>query len=267
MAYTLRENISYGAHAMDIYLPEHADGQNPAVLVIHGGGWVSQRRNGRREQSISIDLASAGYVAVSVDYTLVDLEHPDASKDAWPQMLYDCRNAVGFLRKHAAEYHIDPDAVGALGGSAGGHLAAMLGVVAPSGNLRSGRSVEAVVDLYGPGDLNHWIPAVDESLLAVAAARIMFGGIVEEAPEEYRRGSPVHYVSNQSSPFLLLHGENDSIISPSESEHFYRALQKASVEAELVVVPDAPHSFDLHPESQDIAGIVIGFFDKHLRKW
>jgi hypothetical protein len=116
---------------LDLFLPE-SDRPALPIVVIHGGGWFTQGRKGARERSIATDLANAGFAAASIDYALVNLDSPEKSHGLWPTPLSDCKMAVGFLRKHADEYQIAPERAGAIGGSAGAHLAAMLG--ASSGN-------------------------------------------------------------------------------------------------------------------------------------
>ncbi len=275
MSIVIRKDLPYGEPAppgarwdrkLDLYLPQDASGRTSAVVVIHGGGWVSQTRKDARERSICTDLASAGIAAASIDYTLVDLDEPVRSPPAWPRMLFDCRDAVVFLRARAAEFGIDSERIGAIGGSAGGHLAAMLAVTAPDVDTgpAPGATVEAAVVLYGVGDLLHWIPRAGQARLAVAAAKIMFGGTPEEAPEAYAAASPLHYASPDSAPMLLIHGEADEIIAASESRWFVRGLERAGAEAELILVPGAPHSFDLHPGSSDLTEAVVGFFRRHL---
>ena len=103
------------AEKLDVYLPTAlpAGTLAPAVVWIHGGGWTGGTKNETRAAEICGTLAAAGYVAVSIDYRLGD--------GAWPTNLHDCKNAVRFLRAHAAEYHIDPKRIAVAGGSAGGH--------------------------------------------------------------------------------------------------------------------------------------------------
>ena len=97
--------------------------RHPAVVIIHGGGWVSGTKGAAREINIGTTLASHGYVGFSIDYLLAS-----EGKPSWPQNLYDCKTAVRWLRKNAERLHIDPEHIGVIGGSAGGHLAAMLAV-------------------------------------------------------------------------------------------------------------------------------------------
>jgi len=112
---------------LDLYLPERVpdDPPSPAVVWIHGGNWIGGEKGEGRAQSICGTLAGAGYVCASVDYRI--------GPGAWPTNLFDCKNAVRFLRARAADYHVDPDRIAVMGGSAGGHLALMVGLT--SGNV------------------------------------------------------------------------------------------------------------------------------------
>lgn len=141
----------------DLYLPSTAaDGQRfPAVVIIHGGGWSYGDKGAAREINIGTTLAGHGYVGFSINYVLAAKNRP-----VWPRNLDDCKTAVRWLRKNADRLHIDPRHIGAIGGSAGGHLAAMLAVTdaragldppAPYGEFSC--RVQAAVDLYGPVDL------------------------------------------------------------------------------------------------------------------
>src|SRR5687767_114322 len=141
------------AEKLDLYLPETPPAGKlfPAVVWIHGGGWAGGTKNEARAKNICGILARAGYVAISVDYRL--------GEGAWPTNLFDCKNAVRFLRAHAAEYHLDPNRIAVAGGSAGGHLALMValttgreglepaGADTPYGGISS--AVRCAINMYG----------------------------------------------------------------------------------------------------------------------
>lgn len=253
---------------LDLYLPEEVDEPVRPILIIHGGGWCTQHRKGKREVSIAHDLAAAGFAAASIDYTLIDVEHPPSSGAVWPRMLTDCKQAVRFLRDHAEEYGIDATTVGAIGGSAGAHLAAMLGVTSSSKRYDppggADCSVQAVVYLYGVADIASWMTDPPKKLLGMRAAEIMLGGTPDEQPDLYRAASPICSVTADIPPMLLAHGTADELIPVAETIRFHRILQEAGATAELIVVPDAPHSFDLHPRGLDLEAEVCAFFHRHL---
>ena len=241
----------------DLYLPANrlANAKSPAVLIIHGGGWTTGDKAEERELNIATNLAQAGYVVLSINYVL-----STNGKVTWPQNLHDCKTAVRWLRKNAERLHIDADHIGVIGGSAGGHLAAMLAVTAPKDALdptspyaEYSCEVQCAVDLYGPIDLLSYkdLP--------------MFGKSRAQAPEVYLAASPTTYISAQTPPILILHGTADKSVSIEQSQLFARALQKAGASVVFETVEGAPHTFHLQPKQRDLRQLVLGFFDLHLR--
>lgn len=227
----------------DLYLPAkpQADGRLPgAVVIIHGGGWVGGDKGAKREINIGETLAKNGYVAMSVNY---QLGKPGQANAAWPQNLHDCKTAVRWLRKNADHYQFDGARIGAIGGSAGGHLATMLGVTdskdgldpaGPFGDVSC--QVQAVVDMYGPTQI---------------------GGDPKT--------SPIRYLDKADPPILVLHGTADKTVPVAVSESFDKELEKAGVRHELVIVEGAPHTFDLQPKQRDLRPLVLKFFDLSVR--
>jgi len=257
----IEKNVAYlpadRTEKADLYLP--ADPPKgvlrPAVLIIHGGGWTGGDKGAAREINIGTTLAEHGYVGLSINYALAA-----KGKPTWPQNLYDCKTAVRWLRKNAEKFHIDPERIGVIGGSAGGHLAAMVGLTGVADKLDPKEpygefscKVRCAVDLYGPAELSGWH---DLDMLGKTRA---------EAPELYKLASPTHYADKSDPPVLILHGTADKTVDLKQSEIFAAALKKAGVEHELVVVKDAPHTFHLQPKQQDLRPVVLGFFDKHLK--
>jgi acetyl esterase/lipase len=246
-------------HKADLYFPTRMPegGRVPAVVIIHGGGFTKGHKDDRREINIGTTLAQHGYLGMSIDYQLwsTTARHP-----TWPQCLYDAKTAVRWLRLHADELDIDPERIGVIGGSAGGNLAAMLGVTGPDDGLEppegdAGVSsrVQCVVNLYGVVDLlNH------HDMKMLHATR-------EEDPDVYRRASPITHCTAGDAPVLIIHGTADKTVALSQSEAFARALEAAGVEHELLIVPGAPHTFDLDYPKCDVKTPVLAFFNKHLQ--
>ena len=242
----------------DLYLPQGRKPQvrSPAVLVIHGGGWTTGDKAEEREVKIATNLARAGYVVLSINYVL-----STDGKVTWPQNVYDCKTAVRWLRKNADRHQIDPDHIGVIGGSAGGHLAAFLAVTKLVNNFDPAGPygefscrVQCAVDLYGPIDLMTYKPNLP-----------MFGMSRDAAPELYRAASPMTYVTKNLPPILILHGTADKSVALEQSKLFASALKKAEAPYVFETVEGAPHTFHLQPKQKDLRSLVIGFFDKHLK--
>jgi acetyl esterase/lipase len=246
------------AEKADLYFPkEISKGQQvPAVVIIHGGGFNDGDKGKAREINIGTNLALRNYVGMSINYKLRKMK----GQVTWPQNLYDCKTAVRWLRKNAEQLQIDPDRIGVIGCSAGGNLAGMLAVTRPQDGLdpkdpyaEFSTRVSCAVDFYGPVDLPNY---KDVKMLNKTRA---------EAPELYRRASPITYVHKEAAPILIVHGTADEIVALSQSEIFADALKKAGADYELVVVPDAPHSFHLQPSQRDLRPVVFSFLDNHLK--
>ena len=172
----------------------------------------------------------------------------------WPRNLHDCKTAVRFLRKNAETYRIHGGRIGAIGGSAGGHLAALVAMTAPGDGLDPAAPrgdvscrVQAVVPMYGVHDLTA-------------------GSAAPEEVESLKRASPVTYATPDDPPALNLHGTKDATVPLEQSELLAAALKKAGVEHGFFAVEGAPHTFHLQPKDHDLRPRVIAFFDKHLKR-
>lgn len=252
---------------LDLYLPEKAKGGKrfPAIVIIHGGGWFAGDKAARRERNIGMTLARAGYVCASINYRLAKGKHVNFAKHlatVWPGHLHDCKTAVRFLRKHADRYHIDSKHIGAIGGSAGGHLTAVLGLTgagdgldppAPYGEFSC--RVQAIVPMYGAHDL-----------VARSKQKKLWETMTASQRKLCQAASPVTYASKDDPPTLILHGTADTTVPTKQSQLLHEALRNAGVSTTLVIVKDAPHSFHLQPKQRDLRPLVIDFFDKHLKE-
>jgi acetyl esterase/lipase len=241
----------------DLYFPTNAptDAKLPAIVWIHGGGWNNGERDGRREIAVCSSLAQNGYVTMSISYKLAYGKY-----EVWPTNLWDCKTAVRWLRVNADRLGIDPKRIGVAGGSAGGHLAAMVALTTPADGLDPAEpygnvscTVSCCVDMYGIADVGTFHEAK------------MLGKIFEEAPELYRIASPITYVRSNSPPFLILCGTADKVVNPDQSKLLAKTLQDAGASEQLVVIPGAPHSFDFEPKQRDLRPLVLEFLDKNLK--
>jgi sialate O-acetylesterase len=265
------------AEKLDLYYPADADKQErfPGVVIIHGGGWVDGDKAKNREKNIGGTLARAGYVCISINYKLLD------DNTNWQQIVYDCKNAVRFLRANAQKYQVDPDHIGAIGGSAGGHLSLMLAFTAGQKEfepetLYPGVSsrIQAVVDMYGKTNLLT-SPNVDENgrpldTLKDTTTSKFIGGSREEKPQLWKLLSPVNHISKDDPPVLIFHGTKDTTICYTQSEELAQKLKEADHPYELHMLKDIGHTFDLErwnnkPLPEDLRPIVIDFFDQYLK--
>ncbi|MBI4788346.1 MAG: alpha/beta hydrolase [Chloroflexi bacterium] len=250
---------------MDIYPPKSLNGKPaPVVVYVHGGGW----RSGDKDSGAGIrdlpELARRGYLVASINYRL-------APEHKWPAQIQDVKCAIRYLRANAATYNLDPNRIGAIGGSAGGHLVAMLGVTDKSAGFDVGEyldqssRVQAVVDLFGPSDLT-----ASGFIQSQAKLGKEVFGVTSPRDPILAQASPVTYITKDDPPFLILQGDQDTTVPPAQSQELYDRLQAAGVPATLVMVKNAGHSFApvggaISPSLADLAKMTADFFDKHLK--
>jgi acetyl esterase/lipase len=217
---------------LDLAMPKDGAGPFPAVVCLHGGGW----RTGKRQDMTKVIelLASRGFVAATVTYRL-------APAHRFPAQIEDCQAAVRWLRRHAKKYRLDPERIGAVGISAGAHLACLLGVTGKESDSPGVSSrVQAVVSFFGPTDftVKTWPKAIEDALLVP-----FLGGSFEEKAEAYRRCSPITYVTKAAPPFLFFHGDKDTLVGIEQSEKMVKKLTEAGVSARLVTMKGDGHGW------------------------
>jgi len=230
---------------LDLYLPEASSVKTPhPVVVIRGGGWRQGDKAGFGPMAAA--LARRGIPAASIEYR--------ASGEAtFPAAVYDTKAAVRWLRENGAVYGLEPERIGAIGGSAGAHLAAYLGVTGGIPELegnggsqdRSSR-VQAVVALATPADLapNRTEQGTEATRPAQVSGPEAFLGVAYSAdPEKWAFASPIDHVDAESAPILLVHSEDDGTVNPGQSLRLADRYAAAGVPFELVMFPGAPHGF------------------------
>jgi acetyl esterase/lipase len=252
---------------LDLYFLRTNDGKPaPVVVFVHGGAWQGGDKTNVRGEAAGPELVKRGYVVASIDYRL-------APKYRFPAQIEDSKCAIRFLRANAAKYSLDSERIGIWGLSAGGHLVALMGLMddkagfeGKSGNAEQSSRVEAVVDMYGPTDLEaEFAEAQTESI-----ARNVFGS-TNRTEAIFKRASPVTYVRKDAPPFLILQGDKDTLVPATQSQELYDRLRAAGAPATLVVVKNAGHGFMAvggtpDPDRAGIARIIVEFFDKTLKK-
>ncbi len=224
---------------LDIASPDEGSGPFPAILCIHGGGWQGGDRHGYDD--LILALARQGYAAATIEYRLA----PDYP---FPAAIHDVKAAVRWLKANAAKYRIDPERLGAMGHSAGGHLALFLGV---TGDVREvegdvgvpgpSSRVNCVVSMAGPSDFTRGYGLKAE---AVEAAALFLGGDVSEARASYFLASPLCWVTPRATPTLCIHGTEDELVAYEQAVWFVDRMLQSGVEAELLTLPGGKHGWD-----------------------
>jgi acetyl esterase/lipase len=248
------------SHTLDIYRKKGDDKVSPLIMFIHGGAW----RNGSKSppRQLVLQLAKEGYTCASIEYRFTQEAY-------WPAQLHDCKAAVRFLRANFDKYGIDRENIGVWGTSAGGHLAAMLGLTGTRkdlegrlGDSAESSAVQAVVDCYGPTDLQKLVLSRilndDRRFKGNDPERALFKDI--QSPfDVLRNASPNYFVSPNQPPFLLIHGDEDSTVPLIQSEMLLARLKAAGNDASLIVQKGVGHQ--LKPEHYPA---ITAFFRKHL---
>ncbi|WP_432094173.1 alpha/beta hydrolase fold domain-containing protein [Streptomyces sp. bgisy100] len=225
---------------MDVWLPNRpAHRPRPAVVWVHGGGWES----GHRSQTPRWNqwLNDRGYAVFDVEYRLA----PGATQ---LQQIGDVKCAIGWVRRHADRYGVDPSRIVLAGTSAGGNLALSAAYTArdvrPRPSCRTARdtSVRAVVSFYGPTDMAGLIASGADP--ADPAVRRFMGGSFRSAPDSFRLGSPVQLVRADVPPTLLLHGSHDRLVPVAQARELNARLAAIGARHRYVEIPWADHAFD-----------------------
>ena len=259
----ITKNIEYGRAGdkpllLDLYRPQNSGGSLPIVMWVHGGGW----NKGSKDRCPATWLTDHGYAVASINYRLTD-------EAQWPAQIDDCRTAVRWLRSHADEYGLDGSQVAAWGGSAGGHLVALLGTLDAPGNETVSSRVQAVCDWYGPSDLltmppNVLSPGKTEADLANSNGAKLLGGVVRDRPELARQASAIFQVSADDPPFLIMHGDKDPGVPLDQSQRLHDKLKVAGVSSTLKVIEGAGHG-GKEFQTPEVRQIILEFFNRHLR--
>jgi len=242
---------------LDLYLPKEADTPLPVVMWVHGGGW----KNGSKKNCPASWLVEHGFAVASINYRLIP--------EQWPVQMDDCRAAVRWLRFNADNYNLDPNHIGVWGGSAGGHLVALMGTLPPPDFETTTSRVQAVCDWYGPSDLLTMPPnVVSEKRTAEQVAQSngakLLGAPVWTIPEKAMTASAFHQVSKDDAPFLIMHGEKDPAVPLVQSEMLHEQLNKTGVESTLHIVKGAGHG-GKEFRTPEVQKMILEFFEKHLK--
>ncbi len=235
------EDIEYAPGLfLDIYRMPGAGSRRPALLQIHGGGWTGGNRR-QQARPLMDRMAANGWIAVSVSYPLA----PSAT---FPEPLIGLKRALQWMRTEGAAYGIDPGFIAVTGGSAGGHLAALLALTGNRPEYQPGfesvdTNVQAAIPVYGIYDfLNRNSTRDDWEVIPRGVMKLARTG----NEERYREASPLDQIHADAPPFLIIHGSHDSLVPVEEAMQFVELMLEVSNQpVAYAEIPGATHAFDI----------------------
>jgi acetyl esterase/lipase len=260
---TIDQDIAYSKVGtrelkLDIAHAAEGDGPFPAVIVIHGGAW--RQGNKADVRPILPQFVEHGYVAISPEYRF-------CPQNAFPAQIHDVKAAVRWLKVNAKKYRIDPDRIGAMGFSAGGHLAMMLGLTSPNDGLEGDVSagapdsrVKAVVNYFGPTDL----AANDIPDICKPWVKDFLGGSPRDRPDAAAKASPLTFVSKDDAPVLTFQGTKDSLVPYTQAIKLAEAMNSAGVPGRVELILGAEHGW-AGAEMARTVNETFGFLDRYLK--
>lgn len=261
---------------LDILQPVEAKKKKlPLVVFVKGGGFVSVLKERYLQQRLKI--AEAGYIVASVEYRTIP-------NGIFPQPLEDIKAAIRFLKKNADKYGIDKDKVAIMGDSSGGYMASMVGVTNGirkfdvGENLDENSDVNAVIDIYGLSDLtrigegysedvkkSHMSDSAPEAILINGLSVFGTGGNITSNLNKTKEANPITYITKNTPPFLLFHGDKDTLVSIHQTEILHKALREKGIDSTRYVVKNAAHGGEYWVQPK-IMEIVIDFLNKNLKE-
>ena len=241
----------------DIFLPPLEEKNRPAVLFIHGGGWIEGDRSQLRGYGIL--LARLGFVCMCNSYRL-------SNESIWPAQVQDVNCAIRYLRANATDLGLDPNRIGVSGNSAGGHLSLMAAATnydqifeGEGGSNEVSSEIKAVCAIYPPTTIRQL-----EMLNPLENAFLLLMG-KEAKKEDYDKASPLNYVTEDYPPCMLIHGSTDSVVRLKDSTKFYEKLIEFNRPASLHIFSEEEHAFDGEPDyGRAVADLQALFFKKYL---
>jgi acetyl esterase/lipase len=235
----VQRNIPYATQSplqnLDLYLPpEAAEKPVPLIVWIHGGAW----KLGEKDWITVKFLVDHGFALASIGYRF-------SQEAVFPAQIQDCNAALDFLLAHSKEYHFDPQQVIVGGGSAGGHLALLLGLARnkKAFGANSAFRPRGVLDFFGPSDLTRATEGITDPKMTEEIDGILrqLLGAPASRQDVSLPASPITYVAAGNPPVLLVHGEKDDMVPLAQSTTLHVALNQAGVKNVLLVIPGAGH--------------------------
>ncbi|MCS5637706.1 MAG: alpha/beta hydrolase [Myxococcota bacterium] len=239
---------------LDVYAPRSGAQGAPVLLQIHGGGWTIGNKH---EQALPLMnyMAAQGWVCVAANYRL-------SPANTFPDHLVDVKRAIAWIRREIAAYGGNPDFIAVTGGSAGGHLTAMVGLTANDPEYQPGfeevdTRVQAAVPFYGVYDFSdHFRLQPSASIRGFVAKSVLKKDHAREAAD-FRRASPLHRMHPEAPPFFIVHGSNDGLACVEEARHFAQSL--AGISKNPVAYGELPftqHAFEVFHSIRSSAAVV-----------
>lgn len=228
---------------LDIYRPRAPGTRRPAIVQIHGGAWIL---GDKREQGLPLlyHLAEHGWVGFNVNYRL-------SPRATFPDHLIDVKRALAWIREHAEEYGVDPDFICVTGGSAGGHLAALVALTANDPQYQPGfehadTSVQGAVPFYAIYCFTGRLGLYPKEFHGVLLERMVMKATFADAPEKFSAASPLDRMHASAPPMFIVHGDNDSLAPVEYARHFAVELEKVSTSpVHYAELRGAQHAFDI----------------------
>lgn len=243
---------------LDIYHLNSINEATPLVVFIHGGSWKKGDKDDYRRYLV--DYAAKGYVTATLSYRLSPIA-------PFPAAFDDVVCGIKWLRSNAAKYHIDPDRIAVVGGSAGGHLAMMLGYHGNDSTyvaecaIEADVNIKAIVNLYGPADLT-----TDFAINHPSVIQFVGQEYSEETKGAFDAVSPLQFISPDDPPTLTFHGTIDEIVPVEQSDRLHEELQQKNVVSYYHRLKGWPHTMDMGRKVNKYCQYYMDeFFEKHLK--
>lgn len=263
------------AQKLDIFLPDEGEGPFPIIFYIHGGAWQVCDKRDIQLTPILRGL-DRGYAVVSINYRLT-------GEAIFPAQIFDVKSALRFIKAKAWQYGLDKSRIAAWGGSAGGHLSALLGTSMgvpdledfSTGNAEENTRILAVVDWFGPTQdflkmdvqLLETGNGVSDHSDADSPESCLLGAQITQVPELVKKASPMTYITSDVPYFLIQHGYHDQLVPVQQSIHFATAIEQIAGKDKVILDIFKPnvHHADPFFESEENLARVYQFLDQHLK--
>lgn len=260
------------AQRFDLYLPDEGEGPFPLVIHIHGGGFAF---GDKRDDHMDAYLKGLkrGFAVASIEYRV-------SGEAKFPAAVNDCREAIRYIKAHAGEYKVDKDRIGVIGGSAGGNLAAMMGMNVPNGAFMGEKAADAyaetpfarvAVPQFGPMSFGtmteqaraNGISEVHENAADMPESQYI-GVPIDKAPKELvDAANPATYAGPDTAPMLVQHGTKDHLVPFAQSVEFVKALEAKGCDVTFTPLEGADHEDKMFTSEENL-DLVFGFIKKHL---